>query len=344
MREAIFPRVPGFLRHDGDAARMRSRRVFVSIVISICAMCIAFTAFRSHPHSDFGAVWYGAKALLQHRDPYVLIGHGKEFEQWPLLYPAPALVAVIPFTVVSERFATTLFVGLSTFLLALGVTRKSWHLLPLFISEAFTSSARLGQWSILITAALFFPWIFVLSVAKPQAAVPILASSRDSRSFKAAVAGGVILLAVSLILLPQWPYSWLANVQAAKYMDAPIMRTGGIFIPLALIRWRRSEAWLLVAMACVPQSWGWYGTLALFTIPATFAESVFLAGTATLGGAIFATTMPSSPGLGEFMGWLGNLILITIYMPVTILVLRRPNEGPAIAWMGIFRRNRLVKR
>jgi len=328
------------MRHDGNAASMLSRRVVVATLISLAAVWLAFTAFRTAEHSDFGSVWYGARALLHGRNPYELIGRGKEFEQWPLLYPAPALVAAIPLVPFSERVATTIFVGLSTFLLALGITRKSWHLLPLFISEAFTSSARLGQWSIIMTAALFFPWISILSVGKPQAAVPILASTTDSRSYKAAIIGAIWLIAVSLLLMPTWPQSWIANVWASRYMDAPITRSGGFLIALALVRWRRPEAWLLVATACMPQSWGWYGTLALFTVPATFAESVLLAGTATIGGALFTLTMPSNASLGDFMSWLDKLILVTIYLPVTIMVLRRPNEGPPIAWLTVFRRRR----
>src|SRR5665213_3673427 len=131
-------------------------RLAVALLIALGGMAFAYHCFHAQKHSDFGAVWFGAKAMLQHRNPYELIGHGLEFDHWPLLYPAPALVAAIPFAVFSERTATMIFVGLSTFALAMAVTRNSWHLLPLFITESYTSSARLGQWSILITAALFF--------------------------------------------------------------------------------------------------------------------------------------------------------------------------------------------
>ena len=338
MRDSSVSRLLGPMAHTGDPDQMRSRRALIAALIAVAGMWLAYIAFNTQQHSDFGAVWFGAQELLHHRNPYALIGHGKTFDQWPLLYPAPALVAVIPFVTLSERIATTLFVGLSTFLLAFGATRRGWHLLPLFISEAYTSSARLGQWSILITAALFFPWISLIAIAKPQASVPILASTTDARSFKAAVLGGVLLLAISFVLYPGWPAPWMANVRAAQYMDAPITSVIGILIALVLIRWRRPEAWLVFAMACMPQSWGWYSTLALFTIPETFAESVVLAGAATIGGLLFTMTMPANATMPEFMDWLERLVLVTIYLPVTIMILRRPNEGLGVAWMRGLRR------
>jgi len=108
--------------------------------------------------ADFSVAWFGASALMNGGNPYALVGPGRIYDwEWPLLYPVTALVPVIPFTLLSEQVAALSFIGLSTFLLVWGTTTKSWHLLPIFVSEAFASSARLAQWSILMTAALFIP-------------------------------------------------------------------------------------------------------------------------------------------------------------------------------------------
>jgi hypothetical protein len=302
-------------------------RVLVAIAIAAAGMMLAFHGFQTELHSDFGASWFGARVMLQHRDPYLLIGRGREFDHWPLLYPAPALVAAIPFVAFTERAATVLFVGLSTFLLAFGVTRKSWHLLPMFITEPYTSSAKLGQWSIIFAAALFFSWLAVISVCKPQASVPVLVALRRRQPFVAAVMGGVVLLAVSFALLPHWPVEFYDNVRAAPGMQPPIARWGGFMVLLALVRWRRPETWLLIATACMPQAWGWYGTLALFTIPKSFAESVALAGAVAIGGWIGAVTIPSAMQLESFFAWAGALVVCSVYLPVTLLILFRPNEG-----------------
>ena len=45
---------------------------------------------------------------------------------------------------------------------------------------------------------------------------------------------------------------------------------------LAILRWRRPEARLLIALACVPQSMLLYETVPLFLVPRTFRESALL--------------------------------------------------------------------
>ncbi|HEX2721332.1 MAG TPA: hypothetical protein VHM24_00335 [Gemmatimonadaceae bacterium] len=311
----------------------------MAFALAAFAAVLAWLAFRTQAHSDFGSVWFGARAMLEHRDPYHLIGRGKEFEQWPLLYPAPALVAALPLVPFSERTATMLFVGLSTFLLALGATRKGWHLLPMFTTQAFVSSASLGQWSIVMTAALFFPSLAFLSVGKPQASIPILLATSERVALLAAGFGVLILGAASLFIFPMWPASWLANVRAARNMTPPVAHFGGFLVLFALARWRRSEAWLLVGTACLPQSWGWYGTLALFTIPANLRESVLLAAVAVAGGALAAFGVPDGLSNDTFLARVGAVIVLTVYLPATFLILRRPNKGESPAWLRAFQKD-----
>ena len=207
----MLERIASILARDRPGYRAR---LVSALLIAAAAAWIAFDAFESQQHSDFGSAWFGAKAMLEGRNPYELIGRGREFEQWPLLYPAPALVVALPFTLVGEREATIAFVGLSTFLLAYGATRKGWHLLPMFLTDAFVSSAKLGQWSIVFAAAIFFPQLAALSASKPQAALPVVLAATDRKAIVWALAGGLGLVAISLALFPSWPSAWLANVRA----------------------------------------------------------------------------------------------------------------------------------
>ena len=137
----------------------RTHRIIFATVLAVLAALFAHEQYHlARPHSDFGMVWFGARALLGHSDPYSLIGPGKTFNyDWPLIYPVPALVAALPLAALSEQWATTFFVGISTWLLAFGITRDGWYRIPLFTTGAFIASAQLGQWSILFTAALFIP-------------------------------------------------------------------------------------------------------------------------------------------------------------------------------------------
>jgi hypothetical protein len=311
------------------------QRIAFATAIASVAAAFALSQFsRGRPHSDFGMVWYGARALLRHVDPYLVIGPGKPFDyEWPLIYPGTALVAAMPLTILTESWATTVFVGLSTWLLAFGLTRDGWYRLPLFTTSAFIASAQLGQWSILFTAALFLPQILFFSIAKPQASIAILAATRERRGILAAVAGSLFLLAVSLILSPHWITSWIDAVARTTQMEPPIARFGGLAVLVVLLRWRRPETWLLLVLAASPQSWGWYGTLPIFTIPKNFGESVFLAATA-LVGAWYADNVLNPTTIDGLVSSVGTVIVMTIYLPAALLILRRKNEGPSPLWLA----------
>src|SRR6185295_2543528 len=74
-------------------------------------------------HSDFGAVWYGAGALLHHIDPYPLVGPGRLFDwDYYLEYHATAMVAVLPLSFLPELGAMVIFVWLSMAAMTYGMT------------------------------------------------------------------------------------------------------------------------------------------------------------------------------------------------------------------------------
>ena len=317
----------------------RVQRIVFAVVIGVMAALYAWAGFQSgRIHSDFGMVWFGARALLQHTDPYSLVGPGRAFDyEWPLIYPATALVAAIPFTPLSERLATIVFVALSAGLLAFGITRDGWQRIPIFATVAFITSARLGQWSILFTASIFFAPLSILSCAKPQASLPILAGTTDKRALWFALIGALLLIALSFLLLPGWAASWIAAIQKTSSMEPPIMRIGGPLLLLTLFRWRRPESWLLLTLAVLPQSWGWYNTLPLFVIPKSFGESVLLAATA-LAGSWFADNALNPQSVDSLTRSVGAVIVFTIYLPAMILILRRSNDVEPPAWMRILTR------
>lgn len=313
----------------------RNQRIVLATAIAVMSGFFAAQQFElDRPHSDFGMLWFGARALIANQDPYALIGPGRVFNyDWPLIYPATALVAVVPLVVFSEQMATGIFVAISTWLLAFGITKDGWYRIPLFTTGAFIASAKLGQWSILFTAALFFPALAFFSAVKPQAALPILAASTNRRALWAALIGGIVLLSGSLLLDAHWIPGWLAAVNRSANMDPPILRFGGPILLITLLRWRRPETWLLLTLAASPQSWGWYNTLPLFTIPQSFGESVLLAAVALFGGW-YADNMLSPGSLDELVRSVGTTIVLTIYIPSAILILRRPNETELPAWLS----------
>lgn len=321
-------------------------RIAISALLATFAAWLILQQYRMNPefHSDFGLVWYGARALISGVDPYPLVGPGRTYDfGWPLYYPATSFVAAIPIAWLPESAAATLYVAVATFLLAFGITRRSWHLLPLFASEAFVSSARLGQWSLIFTAALFFPTLAALSLAKPQAALPILAASTRWRSFVAAILGGTVMIIASLILLPSWPAEWLRIVGNAEGLSMPITHFAGFMVLFVLLRWRRPESWLILVTACMPQSWGFYNTLVLFTIPGTLTEAVALLAIAAVGSGLGGFILPADLTKAGFYDWVGGIIVVSVYLPAVAIVLRRPNRGEMPAWLSwiVARRQRV---
>lgn len=314
----------------------RRQRVIVALCSSAFAMAgLAWTNHADPAHrTDFAIVWFGAKAMLEGRNPYDLVGPGMQFEwAYPLLYPGTALVVAIPFAWLSENAASIAFVGVSTFLFSYGITRGSWHLLPLFASEAFRQSVIAAQWSLIMTAALFLPWVAALASAKPQTGLPVLAST-SAKGLKAAIVGGLTLLVMSVALIPSWPVEWMTLIQApADHMPPRVLALGGFLILLLLTRWRRPEAWLIITLACVPHTLASYSLLMLLTVASTFRQAAALVMISTLGALADPYLVPAEPTAEQLYELLANVEVATAYLPATLLVLRRPNSGDGPAWV-----------
>lgn len=279
---------------------------------------------------DFNMIRFGARTLIDHGDPYPLVGPGRVYNKdFPLLYPATALVVALPFGLLSEQAAAIVFMWLSVFALAFALTADGLYRLPLFLSSAFVIAARRGQWSPVFTAAILWPGLAWIYVCKPNIGIALLASSSTWRAVKTAIVGGAIILVLSLILLPSWPREWLDAVATARHTPAPITRQFGFLIALALLRWRRPEARLLLALACVPHTPAWYDVLPLLLIPSSFRESLILSFVVSCGFVYELAWPITATNIVGVYHRLGNDLVLFAYLPALIMILRRPNEGRA---------------
>jgi hypothetical protein len=309
------------------------------VVATAAAAVHYFRAAEHAGHSDFATVWYGARLLLQRQNPYLLIGPGKPFEMpSPPYYPAPAFVAVIPLTLLSAHWASTVFIFLSAGLLAYGSTRESWHLLPVLPSVSFLTSAQLGQWAILFAAALYFPAISALAVVKPQNSVPVIAAARESRPLLFAVTGGAVLTAATFIFLPHWLSDWSRLVRQSHDFAVPLFQYTGVVVAAVLVRWRRPEAWLVLVAACVPQTWYPYNGLLLLLVAQTYHEACVLSlvsSAAWVAAALLSDGPARSPQVRSAQE---AALIFGCYLPAAIAVIRRPNEGPPPFFLGWLKR------
>jgi hypothetical protein len=150
--------------------------------------------------------------------------------------------------------------------------------------------------------------------------------------YQAAVAGGIVLVALSLALMPTWPREWWQLLQTTGNFVPPLARIGGPLILAVLLRWRRPEAWLVILAACVPQTWLPYNGLMLLAVAITYREACVLS-LVSSGGWILSALI--FDGLDEVQNrsMMAGVLNVTGYLAATVMILRRPNEGEPPLWL-----------
>lgn len=310
----------------GDAPTGR-RRLIAATAVALAAAALVLRGYIGNPahHSDFSAVWIGARILLEGGNPYSLVGPGLAIDwPWPLRYPATAYVAAAPLALMPEWLASTLFSGASAFLLVYGMTRDSWFRIPALVSGPFLLGVAAAQWSPLFTASWFIPALAVIFVVKPTSGFAAFFYSPTTAHRKYAIAGAALLTAISFAMMTSWPGEWLAQVRGSSDYASPLLQRGGFLIPLVLLRWRRREAWIVFLLALVPQAHSIYDVLPLLVlVPRTYRQAAVLAAASNIG--FLTMIIPENDG-APYHATLGFLRNLTCYLPAAAMVLTRPNR------------------
>lgn len=299
-----------------------SRRVTVSIAGGLAAALLSeLQAALPHPGiSDFADLWHGLIAWQAGADPYAAV-HALRPEV-SLFYPFTALVLCWPLAFVPLHHAAALFagVGVGAFVAAF------WGRPAVFavLSAAVFSNVIQGQWSPLLTSAAAVPWLGLVWAAKPSLGLA-LALAYPSRQ---AILGAVALTVLAFLVWPGWMGPWLAGLGRSIHV-APIRRPGGFLLLAALIRWRRPEARLIAALACIPHMAALYDAVPLFLACRTRWQAYGLAALTQVAAVLcrLATTPDMSLVAVSTRCW--PIILVLVYLPALVLVLIAPNEGPS---------------
>jgi hypothetical protein len=177
-----------------------------------------------------------------------------------LLYPLTAVLGALPLAWLPLPIADLVFIGVSGALLAWGLTRERMNNPQFFVfaSLAFLFMTETVQWSLPNRRCAR-----AKSGLCPRLQAAALVLAYPSR--RAALAGATLGI-ITLVLWPWWVPSWLAVLLAGYHIVAPITVGGGPLIALALLKWRRPEARLLVALACVPHTVYLYEAVPLFLV------------------------------------------------------------------------------
>src|SRR2546427_366938 len=107
---------------------------------------------------DFGWTLRLAQRLLAGQNPY-----DTRYEQYPL----SAAFFALPFVRLQPEVAAGFFWGISSFLLAFGLTRHGYHRLLIFLAYPYWAGIIFAQWSPIIAAAALFPLLLPVTMAKP---------------------------------------------------------------------------------------------------------------------------------------------------------------------------------
>jgi hypothetical protein len=283
-------------------------RIVVSAAIGVGSGAFCWFLLRQFHlgAGDFNWALWGAQDLLAHRNPY---------DRPMQLYPLPCAVFGIPFAWMRPEVAGGAFYGMSSALLAFGLSRHGYHRLLLFLAYPYWAGLIAAQWTPLILASAFIPSLLPAILAKPQLGLPVGLTAPTRRGLVACA----VLAALTLLVMPAWPRLWIGNVHLYQHF-IPLLVVPGSLLALALLRWRERDARLLLLMAVVPQRW-FYDMLILWYIPKSRREilsTVFI----SWGAGIWRWYhFPHS------FTQVGRWCVFFFYLPMLVVLLRRPHPS-----------------
>jgi hypothetical protein len=324
------PPLSGQRSPNAAQAAPEDARVAPSLRGAITLLAAAWGAFITyfslivapqHLAKDFSWPWRAARVLLEGHNPYDVI---RTTGPYPfnvgLFYPLPAAVAALPFAPFAPAVGGALFFGLSSGLLAFGLTRNKSDLskLPLFLSAPFCMAGVLAQWAPLMTAAAVLPALQFLTVCKPNIGLACWTYRPTLRGAIAAAA----FAGLTLLIVPSWPFDWREALQAAPRYKGPLFRGAtGLILLLGAIAWKRREGRLFLAMSFVPQLSLFYDQLPLWLIPQTAWRSVLLS---ALSWAAWWQWYPSR-ALTSSVAVAAPWVFWLVYIPALLILIVPPS-------------------
>jgi hypothetical protein len=279
-------------------------RIIISAAIGVASAvyCWFLLAHLRLGAGDFNWAIWAAQDLLAHRNPY----------QRPMqLYPIPSALFGLPFAWMPPEVAGGVFYGISSGLMAFGLSRNGFHRLFVFLAYPYWAGLIAAQWTPLLVASAFFPLLLPATLAKPHLGLPVLLTRMTRRGLLACA----LVIALSFLILPRWPWLWAGNFHLYTRF-IPLLVWPGPLLALALLRYRDRDARLLFLMAVAPQRW-FYDMLILWLIPKSRREMLATVSLSWGAGIWRWYYVPSN--VTQVARW----AIIFLYLPMLAVVLLR---------------------
>lgn len=287
------------------------RRIVISAAIGLATGAFCWFLLRHFQlgAADFNWAIWAAQDLLAHRNPYARPGQ---------LYPLPVAIFGLPFVWTRPEVAGGIFYGISSALIAFGLLRNGYHHLLIFFGYPYWAGLIACQWTPLIMASAFFPYLLPVTMVKPQLGLPVFLTQASRRG----ILGCIIVGTLSLLVLPKWPLLWIAQLGHYSRFIPLLVWPAGPLLLVAVLRYRDRDAVLLLLAACMPQRW-FYDAFLLWLIPKTHREIVW--------------TVFVSWGLAIWRWYhiphsfteVGRWMVVSLYLPMLFVVLLRPKHEQA---------------
>ena len=308
--DAVISAVLQFLRVPKGIVSMK--RVALSITTGLL-VALARALLVNGP-SDLYWPHCAARALLGGSDAYsaVCITYHNGVP-W-IVNPLTTAMVFLPLTKLTLEHATIVVLFLSSALMAYGLLANGDPVrLLLFFSVPFIHAWYYAQWSPLMLAVALLPALLPLALIKPHTGLPALLCNLT----RGRVLGLALFGLASLLILPAWPWEWLA--QANTYDGfIPMLTVPGVLLLALLRRWRDGDARYLLLCALAPQRNVYYDMLIVAAVLRSRFELLiwFTSGWIMFGAKIyFGYDLPD---------WVA---VCCLYLPAAVLILvRRPNS------------------
>lgn len=286
---------------------MRTRLAISALIGLLAGWCCFFLMRHFHQDAaDFRWALHLAHRLLAGQNPY-----DTPYEQYPL----PAGLFALPLVALTPELAAGIFWGISSALLAFGLTRHGYTRLLIFLAYPYWAGILTAQWSPIIASSVLFPLLLPLTMAKPQVGLPIVLTRLSVRGLVACLLVGV----ASIIVMPKWPLAW--RNQLGNYQHfIPLLVLPGPILLLALFRYKHRDSWLLLLSALMPQRW-FYDSFILWLIPKSRREVVWTVFFSWGAGIWRWYHIPHS------FQQVGRWTVILFYVPMLVVLLQRSSQA-----------------